>query len=351
MQFQRLLTLAVLSVAICGVRTAEAAVSYNVIPLGSDVFPECINNSGLVVGYCYSGGAQYTYIHSGTESEGSLWPGNVAYAINDAGRAVGSIEVNNKTVAFMCDAGQIRLLPTLGGTGSTVAYGINQAGRIVGYSSVAGSDLHAFFYNGAMHDLGTSGRESIAWAINKNDQIVGWYEYASDVPHAFLYDGTMHDLGSLGGGQSSASDINDNGQVVGIASIGGYTFHAFLYDGTMHDLGILGGTSGSSNAKGINLSGQVVGASNYGAGSSLSHAYIYDGTMRDLNGLIDPTSGWVLQDANDINDAGWIVGYGTLNGQGSAFLAIPTPEPSALLLLIAGAASLAVYSLSRRKPA
>jgi probable HAF family extracellular repeat protein len=56
--------------------------------------------------------------------------------------------------------------------------------------------------------------------------------------------------------------------------------------------------------------------------------------MYDLNTLIDPSSGWRLMDAQDINDAGQIVGYG-INGneQGHAFLLTPVPEPSTITLL------------------
>jgi probable HAF family extracellular repeat protein len=43
----------------------------------------------------------------------------------------------------------------------------------------------------------------------------------------------------------------------------------------------------------------------------------------DLNTLIPASSGWYLQCAQGINDAGEIVGFGTLNGSTHAFLAKP----------------------------
>lgn len=48
-----------------------------------------------------------------------------------------------------------------------------------------------------------------------------------------------------------------------------------------------------------------------------------DGTMMDLNEQVAPNSGWVLFNANGINDRGWIVGSGTLNGKQNGFLLIP----------------------------
>jgi len=43
----------------------------------------------------------------------------------------------------------------------------------------------------------------------------------------------------------------------------------------------------------------------------------------DLNTLIPKNSGWYLECAQGINDAGDIVGFGTINGSTHAFLATP----------------------------
>jgi probable HAF family extracellular repeat protein len=42
-----------------------------------------------------------------------------------------------------------------------------------------------------------------------------------------------------------------------------------------------------------------------------------------LNRLIPANSGWVLGEANGINDLGQIVGYGTIRRQTHAFLLTP----------------------------
>jgi len=48
-----------------------------------------------------------------------------------------------------------------------------------------------------------------------------------------------------------------------------------------------------------------------------------NGTMVDLITMETAATGWTLQVAEGINAAGWIVGYGTKNGQSRAFLLTP----------------------------
>ena len=47
----------------------------------------------------------------------------------------------------------------------------------------------------------------------------------------------------------------------------------------------------------------------------------------DLNSLIDTNTGWVLRQANAVNDSGEIVGYGTIGGHTHAFALLPTSLP------------------------
>ena len=66
---------------------------------------------------------------------------------------------------------------------------------------------------------------------------------------------------------------------------------------------------------------------------------MYDGgALTDLNNRLDNSStGWILAQAQAINDSGWIVGYGfNPHGQQDAFLLTPVPEPSSIMLLVLG---------------
>ena len=118
--------------------------------------------------------------------------------------------------------------------------------------------------------------------------------------------------------------------------------------GVMTDIASLGIYS---RADAINNEGQVVGI--YGVSySGATHAFLYSGGVEtDLDSLLPANSGWQITRAVGINDAGQIVGNGYYNGVPEAFLldtdpSIPTPEPSSLGLLAAGAALLVLKPLS-----
>jgi probable HAF family extracellular repeat protein len=361
------LRLAALALALAAPATTRADVSYTVTDLGTlgGTYSGAtgINASGQVVGSSYTASGQlhaFLYDSTGMHDLGTLGgAGSGANGINASGQIVGSAQnASGSYHAFLYDGTGMHDLGTLG-TGATTssALGIDGSGRIVGVSDTAfDASEHAFLYNSTgMHDLGTlGGKDSVAYAINGAGQIVGDANTTGNSSlHAFLFNGTgKHDIDTLGNVESTALAINALGQVAGVFvnSSGG---HAFLYDGTgMHDLGTLPAGS-DSTARGINDAGQVVGDSFtvIAAGNKL-HAFLYSGgSMVDLNSLIDPASGWTLTEADAINDAGQIVGHGTINGQTHAFLLKPTalPEPSSIALAALGLATVGLAGFRRHR--
>ena len=272
-----------------------------------------INSSGAIVGTEYAQGQTYATVWQDGSKEHVAGAGSYATAINENGDVAGMLTLNNQGRAFVTQNGQVSILANPQGSQWSSAYAINNSGEAAGDAMVG------------------SGFEAVAWSPQGN-------------PTA---------LGGLGGQSSYAMGLNDEGEVVGHAQVSTGYMHAFLWNGlAMQDLGTLGGFS--SYAYGINDEDQTVGYSTLSDGAN--HAFLHPGgVLIDLNSLIDHSSGWTLDAAFAVNDAGQIVGTGTLNGIEHAFLLDPapvvsftqqsnevlsdasaTPEPGTWLLMLGG---------------
>jgi probable HAF family extracellular repeat protein len=225
--------------------------------------------------------------------------------------------------------GTLTAIPPLSSNYGT-AYGVNASGQVIGNSlNSSGIAAGFIFRNGTLTDLGNLGGDdgTSAAAINRLGQVVGYsYDQAGDFL-AFLWrNGKMKSLGTLGGAWSQAYGINDAGQITGSAYLANNLGpHVFLFSkGKMTDLDSRS-SSLTSWGFGINKTGVIVGQMQVPGGQFVTyHAMIItNGAMKDLNKLIPAGSGWVLGTASGINDAGQIVGYGTLNNQQRAFLLTP----------------------------
>jgi probable HAF family extracellular repeat protein len=302
---------------------------------------EAINTTGKITGYSTPAvGSARAFLWTGggmttLGTNGGRW--SYGTDINSSGQIVGHYNTvatapASFDTAFVHTDGVFATLPTLGG-GSGYALGINDAGTVVGNAFLANNTTrHAFVYAGGVltdltPDIGN--RNSSATDINNAGIIVGYRELTSPVDQTgFYYNGTHFVNLKLGGSRSTATAINSAGWVVGQSSITGNTKqHGFLFNGeAVLDLGDLGGTQSSAND--INSMGQVVGSSTI-AGNLVTHATLFaNGTLHDLNNLLSESGGWVLNEALGINDAGAIVGFGTIGGQQHAFLLTPAGVPA-----------------------
>jgi probable HAF family extracellular repeat protein len=198
-------------------------------------------------------------------------------------------------------------------------------------------------------DLGhLGGNVSLARGINNNGQVVGYSftgavdKYGNGVYHGFRWDSTngMVDVGTLKSDlNSSVGGINDSGTMAGASSTAPVQEIAkktgrIYYVQTDHAVTWSSGPSikklATSQAWGINASGLVVGYT-IGDAPEVDHAWVWvpsqpNGTsdqLTDLDSLIPAGSGWVLNRATGINDAGQVVGTGTINGVSHGFLLTP----------------------------
>lgn len=334
-------------------------------------YANAINSSGQVVGYSWT--ADRTV-------RATLWNGTTAvdlgalggefseaYDINDAGQAVGYVIGVNGQRGVMWDGTTVTYL----GADLTYATSINNSGQIVGVGSVfvAGNGFNTqdAYYNQAKllngdtaTNLGTlGGLTSAPSSINNQGQVAGYDEVnvgeLSNSRHATLWNGTT--ITKLGDSPnfSTAVAINDLGQVAGyslFAGSGSWGLRATVWsENNIIDLGTLGGNY--SYAFGINSLGQVVGSANSIDSNVLRATLWNDVTAIDLNSFLDinTSSAWLLTEAKDINDSGWIVGNAVnmTTGNTHAFLLTPVPEPENYLMMVVGISL--VVGVSRRKKA
>jgi probable HAF family extracellular repeat protein len=207
-------------------------------------------------------------------------------------------------------------LGTLGGDES-YATAINSDGVVVGWSTVKDGTTHAFFWDGAMHDLGLPPGYKYAEAAGINDSgvIVGLMISIDVVPHGFAYDGA--EFVDLGVGR--AWGINADGIIVGSASSG------WVWDsGSRFDLDSVEGMPPGSEARAINASGLIAGFSKGPPCCQPTLATFWTDAvptlLGDLGGAIPSSHGYA------INNKGQVVGSSTTPHGAAAFLWDPATK-------------------------
>ncbi|MBC8106384.1 MAG: hypothetical protein H7Z14_07330 [Anaerolineae bacterium] len=327
-----------------------------------------------------------------------------ANAINAAGVIVGEARKTNgsqdlgmRAVRWSAGDHTITELGTLGTSASGLtnvhADVVNPAGTTVGrgtrYNFIgqltgtppirweAGSTVAIELESFGNNQGGTS--QSDVKSINAFGTAVGWSHKYTNGRHtstgAARWDGnstTITELYGIGPDVAAgtisnlALGISDRGTVVGYedrySMFGSWTgTHAIRWDAgatAPTPLGELGvGANGKTNSRAysINANDIAVGyAATFSGGNYAGdHAVAWgsDGIAIDLNLLIDPASGWILRQADDISDNDWVTGTGLYDPDGPGgtqpyyrgFL-IQIPEP-----IFAGALVLLPLYLRRRR--
>ncbi|WP_332847949.1 hypothetical protein [Massilia sp. S19_KUP03_FR1] len=315
-----------------------------------------INRSGQMVGNLQDGSASsraFFYDGNTVQDLGTL-PGSgysIAGGVNDSGTVVGTAGPSG---TFQLRQGFLYangVLANISPSPESMATDINNVGTAVGMALITNNydpegslANHAVtFFNGWSGDLtnaiGFPNMVSEANDINEDGHAVGTIHdaYNFGVPVAFMYrDGVTLYLGMGENWYGVASAINKHDQVAGhsygMLEDGGADItrmHAAMYDdGAAKDLGAMR-EGGNSAAWDINDAGHVVGWTDTIAGVG---AFLYlNGEMVLLDSLIDPASGWTIQDAQAINDDDQIAATACMAGICQAVRLDPltaVPEPS-----------------------
>jgi probable HAF family extracellular repeat protein len=247
--------------------------------------------------------------------------------------------------------GTLTALPTLEGGNNDQAYWLNNRGEVIGFSEngtydstcavpfqVLRFEAVKWSPEGKIQRLSPVKGDTVAFGfgINDNGEAVGSSGLCSNTTlppvgpsglHAVLWerDGSPTDLGSLSGAAPNvATSINNRGEVVGTSPFSDGTVHAFRWtrQSGMKDLGTLPGAVATIApcCHTINDHGEVVGFSIDATGNPRAVVWRAHRPI-DLNTLIAKDSPWFLLQALSINNAGQIVGIGTINGNVHAFLA------------------------------
>jgi uncharacterized membrane protein len=215
-----------------------------IMPAESDVWVECVNDAGTIVGNVGVPNPQ-GFIQPLNGSPTALnvpysgAVGTIPYSINNSGTVVGYWFTANQATGygFTWKNGVFTQIPSYPGTSYTQAAGINSAGDIVGLLVDSGGVTHGFLLQGSTYTLidPPGSGYSIANGINDAGEIAG--EYCASAPNC-SDSGTWYGFTYIAGAYStfaipgvpitSLNGVNDAGEVVGVYVDTNGLEHGFL---------------------------------------------------------------------------------------------------------------------------
>jgi probable HAF family extracellular repeat protein len=313
---------------------AAPAPKWTIVDLGAlgprGSIPLAINNRGDIGGYSAAipTGTPYTYFHAflwqnGTMSDlgAQFGDGRVqsqASALNDHGVMV----ISKQGSVYTWQDGTFT---SLGFSGT--ANDINKSGAIVGSTS-AGSTTSAYVYrDGVLQVLDSlGGTYMTANAINDKGVAVGSGLLADGSTRGFAWEnGTITQIPTLGGPSSSAVDINSHGEIVGTAQDASGNWLAYIRD--RNGLRALSNVPAGAAVFAINDRGVVLGSYPNANHQGQTQFLWDDGVVTTLDQIPEvKAAGWASIFVTDMNDHGWITGWGWKTGgslDGEAFLLTP----------------------------